>query len=443
MRVHFISIGGAVMHNMALALHQMGNQVSGSDDEIFEPALTRLKNKGLLPAEFGWHPEKINSDIDYCVLGMHARADNPELVRAKELGVKIYSFPEFVYENSKDKIRIVVGGSHGKTSTTAMIMHVLQQQNMAFDYLVGSQLEGFETMVKLSDAPVIVIEGDEYLTSALDPRPKFHWYKPHTAILTGIAWDHINVFPTFEIYLEQFRIFIDSIQPDGHLIYCAEDVELTKMAPRAQCNIQPYAVPDYIIENGITSILKDGKKYPLMVFGKHNLMNLNAAMMACKTLGISEETFLTVIEHFKGAAKRLEIIHDTPEIKVYRDFAHSPSKLQATVKAAIEQFDGFKKIGAFELHTFSSLNASFLSQYRNSMKGLDVAIVYYNAHVFELKKMEMLDAKLVENAFENVVVINDKPTLVEALKKAVSPKCVVLLMSSGNFDALAVNDFLA
>lgn len=441
MRVHFISIGGAVMHNMALALHSMGYKVSGSDDEIFEPALSRLKDKGLLPEKFGWDDSRISPDIDFIILGMHARADNPELIKAKYLGLKIYSFPEYVYEHSKNKTRIVVGGSHGKTSTTAMIMHVLHQKNIEFDYLVGSQLEGFERMVKLSHAPIIVIEGDEYLTSALDLKPKFHWYKPHTAILTGIAWDHINVFPTYEFYVEQFRIFIDSIEPNGTLIYCSEDKDLTNLATKAECKVLPYDVPEHSIKNGTTTIYKDGKDYPLQVFGKHNLLNLQAAMMACQTVGVNETDFWKAISNFTGAAKRLEKIKDTDKIKIFRDFAHSPSKLKATVKAAIEQFEGFNIIGVFELHTFSSLNADFLKEYKDSMKGLDTAIVYYNSHVFELKKMEMLSPDFVAGEFGNVKVINNINELRETIKSKLTGKDVLLLMSSGNFDGMDINSF--
>jgi UDP-N-acetylmuramate: L-alanyl-gamma-D-glutamyl-meso-diaminopimelate ligase len=441
MRVHFISIGGAVMHNMALALHSMGYEVSGSDDEIFEPALSRLKDKGLLPETFGWDENRITPDIDFIILGMHARAENPELIKAKSLDLKIYSFPEYVYEHSKNKTRIVVGGSHGKTSTTAMIMHVLNHKNIEFDYLVGSQLEGFERMVKLSHAPVIVIEGDEYLTSALDLKPKFHWYKPHTAILTGIAWDHINVFPTYEFYVEQFKIFIDSIEPGGTLIYCNEDKDLVKLATQASCKALPYDVPEHTIENSTTTIHKNGVDYPLEVFGKHNLLNLQAAMMACKTIGVSEPDFWKAIFTFTGAAKRLEKIRDAKTLKIYRDFAHSPSKLKATVKAAIEQFDGFNIVGVFELHTFSSLNADFLKEYKDAMKGLNTAIVYYNSHVFELKKMKMLSPDFVSEQFGGVMVINDNAQLQETIQSSLKGKDVLLLMSSGNFDGMDMLSF--
>ncbi len=440
MRVHFISIGGAVMHNMALALHNMGYKVTGSDDEIFEPALTRLQKEGLLPSKVGWDNTRITTDLDFVILGMHARADNPELIAAKNLGLKIYSFPEYVYEHSKTKTRIVVGGSHGKTSTTAMIMHVLMRNAIDFDYVVGSQLEGFERMVKLSNAPIIIIEGDEYLTSALDLKPKFHWYKPHTAILTGIAWDHINVFPTYEMYVDQFKIFIDTIEPNGTLLYCNEDSDLVQLAQKASCAVMPYNVPDFTIQNGITTIQSMGANYPLEVFGKHNILNLQAAMMACRTIDIEESNFWNSVSDFKGAAKRLEKIKDTPTLKIFRDFAHSPSKLRATVNAAIEQFNGFNIVGVFELHTFSSLNADFLKEYQGAMNGLNTAIVYYNSHVFELKKMEMLDPDFVVQQFgSGVIVINDRNKLEESIKKSINGKSILLLMSSGNFDGMEIN----
>ena len=198
MNVHLIAIGGSAMHNMAIAMHKKGFNVTGSDDEIFEPSKTRLAKLNLLPAKEGWDTNNIHKGIDAVILGMHARADNPELLKAQELGLKIYSYPEYIYEQTKDKTRIVIGGSHGKTSITAMILHVLNYHKVDCDYMVGAQLDGFDTMVKLTkEAKIAVIEGDEYLSSPIDRRPKFHLYKPNIAILSGIAWDHINVFPTF------------------------------------------------------------------------------------------------------------------------------------------------------------------------------------------------------------------------------------------------------
>lgn len=435
MRIHFISIGGAVMHNMALALHNMGNHVTGSDDEIFEPALSRLKNKGLLPDKYGWDDSRIDNSLDFVILGMHARNDNPELVKAKQIGIKIYSFPEYIYMHSINKTRLVVAGSHGKTSTTAMIMHVLKKCKIDFDYLVGSQLEGFETMVKLSNAPLIVIEGDEYLTSPIDPKPKFLWYKPHIAIITGIAWDHINVFPTFDIYKKQFHDFIKTIENDGKLIFCKDDEVLEEVAKDAECNALGYTLPEYEIHDGNTSVIYENEKFELKIFGKHNLLNLNAAMIACKYVKVDEKRFLSEIADFTGAAKRLEKVFDNGKVKIFRDFAHSPSKLKATVKAAVEQYPDFSITGVFELHTFSSLNEGFLKEYKDSMKGLDKAIVYFNNHVFELKKMKPLSPGLVKEMFGNVDVICNNDDLTNAIKP-LKEKTVLLFMSSGNFDGL-------
>jgi UDP-N-acetylmuramate: L-alanyl-gamma-D-glutamyl-meso-diaminopimelate ligase len=438
MKVHIIACGGAVMHNMAIALHLMGHQVSGSDDEIFDPALSRLKKYHLAPEQFGWFPEKITADTDIIILGMHARKDNPELARATEMGLKIYSFPEYVYEHAINKTRIVIGGSHGKTTTTAMIMHVLKTLGKDFDYLVGSQLEGFETMVRFSDAPVMVIEGDEYLTSALDPVPKFHKYKPHFALITGIAWDHINVFPTYENYVEQFKIFIDSIMPGGSLAYFSGDKDLSALAEKASIKTTAYNTPNYHIRSGKVVVSK-AERYTLEIFGEHNLQNAEGARLVCAEIGISEDDFYTALSSFKGTAKRLEKVYDANKLVVYRDFAHSPSKLKATVDAVRQQYPDHFMIAAFELHTFSSLNKEFLPHYQQSMDPANAAIVYFNPHVFELKKMQVLDKEDIKKAFgEKVEAIDNTEQLISkisTLKSNVSGKpCVLLLMSSGNFD---------
>lgn len=438
MNVHIIACGGAVMHNMAIALHQMGYKVSGSDDEIFDPALSRLKKYGLAPEKFGWFPEKIQTDIDFIILGMHARMDNPELARARELGIKIYSFPEYVYEHAKDKTRIVIGGSHGKTTTTAMIMHVLKVLDKDFDYLVGSQLEGFETMVRFSDAPIMVIEGDEYLTSALDPVPKFHKYKPQIALLTGIAWDHINVFPTFENYIEQFKIFIHTMADDAKLAYFAGDPVLSELANEAKIQCIPYNTPHYHIRNGKT-VVSLSERYELEIFGEHNLQNAEGARKVCEQIGISESEFYKALGSFKGTAKRLEKIHEDSNLLVFRDFAHSPSKLKATVEAVRSRFKDDTLIAVFELHTFSSLNKNFLPHYQHSMAPADHALVYFNPHVFELKKMEMLDAQYIEKSFgDKTEAVSETQKLIEKITNfrgnVSRGRCVLLLMSSGNFD---------
>lgn len=440
-KVHFIAVGGAVMHNMAMALHHKGYAVSGSDDEIFEPARGRLEKLGLLPAKEGWFPEKITKDLDAIILGMHARLDNPELVRANELGIKVYSFPEYIYEQSKDKTRIVIGGSHGKTTITAMIMHVFRQCGMDFDYMVGSQLEGFETMVKLTDtAPVIVLEGDEYLTSPLDPRPKFHLYLPHIALLSGIAWDHINVFPTYDIYTDQFRKFIDLIQPQGSLVYCAEDKDLIKIASEARQDIKrlPYGIPAHRMEQGITILETPFGDVSLKVFGQHNLMNLEGARMVCEQAGISAQKFYAAISDFKGAAKRLELLGASGNTAVYKDFAHSPSKLKATVEAVSQQFPTRELVAVMELHTFSSLSQDFLDHYKHCMDEAHTAVVYFNPHTIAHKKLPPITGDQVIEAFgrNDLRVFTDSKLLEEFILSQEWRNKNLLLMSSGAFDGM-------
>lgn len=439
MRIHLISIGGAVMHNLALALKQNGHQVSGSDDEIYEPAAGRLKAAGLYPDQSGWNPENIHSDLDLVILGMHARKDNPELLRALELGLKIQSFPEYFAECSGNKTRIVVGGSHGKTSTTAMIMHVLKDQGLDFDYLVGAQLEGFDTMVRISNALIVVIEGDEYLSSAIDLKSKFLWYKPHLAIITGIAWDHVNVFPTFDSYLNTFKAFAGSIVSGGKLFMFEEDPH--QKAIGESCTGQFISYGSIASETkGEQVILKLGKNdTPLQVFGAHNLQNMQAAWLICKELGISENDFAQSIFGFKGAAKRLECILKSEDLLVFRDFAHAPSKVKATVKAVRTQFPERKMIAVFELHTYSSLRADFLPGYFGSLDGADVALVYYDPHVFEMKRMPLVDPEEVQRNFgENVRIIHDPQTLRNQIEASINGKSVILLMSSGTFGGMSL-----
>lgn len=442
MKYHFIAIGGAAMHNLAIALKLKGNVVSGSDDEIFEPSRGRLKKYNLLPEEEGWHPGKLDKSVDAVILGMHAREDNPELAKAKELAIPIFSYPEFLYEQSKDKTRIVIGGSHGKTTITAMILHVLNQLEIAADYMVGSKLDGFEVMVKLSDASVIVLEGDEYLSSPIDRRPKFHLYHPHIALLSGIAWDHINVFPTFDIYVDQFKQFIDLIEQGGSLVYSQDDTHLLKLAPEARPDIQqlPYSTPVYEInpETYQTEIEFEGNKYPLSVFGQHNLMNLEGARRVCEQVGVKAADFYTAISTFTGASNRLETIGKTRECTVFKDFAHSPSKLKATTSAVKEQYADRELFACMELHTFSSLNAEFLKEYRGAMDRADRAIVYFNPHTIEHKRLEPITEEQVKQAFgrEDLEVFTNSFKLVELLKQQEWKNKTLLLMSSGNFDGV-------
>lgn len=440
MKVHFIAIGGSAMHNLAIALCQKGITVTGSDDEIFDPARGRLEKYGLLPAEEGWHPERITKDLDAVVLGMHARIDNPELLRAQELGLKIYSYPEYLYEQSKDKLRIVIGGSHGKTTTTAMILHVLAHCGIEADYMVGAQLKGFDVMVRLSHtAKVMVIEGDEYLTSPIDRRPKFHLYHPNVAIITGIEWDHINVFPTFDIYREQFAKFIDLIEPNGALIYCDEDAEVHRVAmENRRTDIQklPYVCPEHKVVDGVTEI----GRTKLRIFGHHNLLNLTAARLACRQVGVTDEQFDEAIATFEGASKRLELVKKNDSCAVYKDFAHAPSKLRATIHAMREQYPDRRLVACMELHTFSSLTQKFLQQYAHSMDEADVRYVYFSQHALQLKKLPPLDPDEVRRAFGgNVEVFTDSAAMVAKVKAMEWQRANLLMMSSGNFDGIDFN----
>lgn len=448
MRIHLIAIGGSAMHNLALALHTKGYKVSGSDDEIFEPSKSRLAAKGLLPNNIGWNADRITPDIDAVILGMHARSDNPELIKAQELGLKIYSYPEYIYEQTKNKIRVVIGGSHGKTTITSMILHVLKKCNIDCDYLVGAQLEGFDTMVKLShEAKIAIIEGDEYLASPIDRRPKFHLYHPNIAVISGIAWDHINVFPTFENYVAQFEKFIELIESNGTLIFCENDEILVNIVKKSTNNsIQRigYGIPKHSIENGITYIYNSQhKKIPLKIFGNHNLMNLEAARNVCKALEISEDDFNNAIQSFKGAAKRLEYVAGNNHFAVYKDFAHSPSKLKATTSAVKQQFPNRKIIACMELHTFSSLNENFLNEYNESMNTADEAIVYYNPNTIAHKKLKAITEEQVKAAFNNkdLKVYTNSIELFQFLKEKKWENSILLLMSSGNFDGVDINKF--
>jgi UDP-N-acetylmuramate: L-alanyl-gamma-D-glutamyl-meso-diaminopimelate ligase len=447
-RVHFIAIGGSAMHNLAIALHRKGYKVTGSDDEIFDPARTRLEINGLLPEKFGWFPEKLDHNIQSVILGMHARGDNPELARAKELGLKIYSYPEFLYEQSKSKLRVVIGGSHGKTSITSMILHVLHSLDVDTDYMVGAKLEGFDVMVRLTqDAKIMVIEGDEYLTSALDLRPKFHVYRPDIALVSGIAWDHMNVFPTFENYIEQFRIFMKMVPDSGALIYCSEDTEVKKVAESitGEMKKMQYGIPAHSVANGKTVLITPEGEFPLQVFGKHNLMNIEGARLVCSRLGISNFDFYNAISTFKGASNRLELIAEKQGFNAYRDFAHAPSKLRATIQAVKEQYPNRKLVACFELHTFSSLNKDFLKQYEGSMHFADVAVVYFSPHALELKKLPMLYPEDIKRSFgkEGLLVFSDPINFQKFLLGEGWTDSNLLLMSSGNFDGMQVKEFAA
>ena len=441
MNIHFIAIGGAAMHNLALALHLKGDTVTGSDDVIFDPSKTRLEARGILPEAFGWYPDKITSNLDAVVVGMHAKADNKELLKAQDLGLKIYSYPEFLYEQSKFKTRVVIGGSHGKTTITSMILHVLHYFDRDVDYMVGAQLEGFDVMVKLTDEnDFIILEGDEYLSSPIDSRPKFHLYKPNIALLSGIAWDHINVFPTWDIYVEQFKIFIDSIIKGGSITYNIEDAEVKKVVENSENTIRkfPYQTPDYIVENGITILETDEGSMPIEIFGKHNLNNLAGAKWICQQIGIDENDFYEAISTFQGASKRLEKIAETDNAIAYKDFAHSPSKVLATTNALKNQYPDRKLIACLELHTYSSLNPEFLNQYKGALAAADISVVFYSPRAVEIKKLQAISEKQIMDAFqsEDLLVYTNPSEFKDFLFSQKFSNTSLLLMSSGNYGGL-------
>ncbi len=441
MRVHFIAIGGSAMHNLAMALHDKGDAVSGSDDAIFEPSKSRLQAKGLLPEANGWFPEKITTDIDAIILGMHAKADNPELIKAQELGLKIYSYPEFVYEQAKGKTRVVIGGSHGKTTITSMILHVMNYHQIAVDFLVGAQLEGFDNMVHLTkENDFIVIEGDEYLSSATDLRPKFHLYQPNIALISGIAWDHINVFPTFENYVEQFDIFIDKITNGGILVYNEDDEVVKKLVETSEKPIRkmPYTLPEHTIDDGTTYLETLDGPMPIEVFGEHNLSNLAGAKWICQNMGVDEADFYEAIATFKGASKRLEKIAETSDAVAYKDFAHSPSKVKATTHAVKNQYPNKKIIACLELHTYSSLNADFLSEYQGALDAADVAVVFYSPDAVAIKKLDEITKEQIEQAFDrdDLIVYTNPEEFKSFLVVQNFADSVLVLMSSGNYGGL-------
>ncbi len=441
MRTHFIAIGGAAMHNLALALHSKGYKVTGSDDAIFEPSKSRLEKKGLLPVEMGWFPEKITSDIEAIILGMHAKADNPELLKSQELGLKIYSYPEFLYEQSKNKTRVVIGGSHGKTTITSMILHVMHYHNVEVDYMVGAQLEGFDTMVHLTEEnDFIVLEGDEYLSSPMDRRPKFHLYQPNIALISGIAWDHINVFPTYENYVEQFEVFIQKITNGGILVYNENDPEVKRVAEKADNPIRkiPYHTPEYSVQNGVTLLETPEGPMPIEVFGAHNLNNLAGAKWICQNMGIDEADFYEAIASFKGASKRLEKIAESSNKVAYKDFAHSPSKVAATTKAVKEQYPDRTLVACLELHTYSSLNAEFLKEYEGALDYADVAVVFYSPDAVKIKQLEEVTYEQIAKAFkrDNLVIYTNPVEFKQFLFSADLNDSALLLMSSGNYGGL-------
>lgn len=441
MKIHFIAIGGSAMHNLALALAQKGYTVTGSDDAIFEPSLSRLKKQGIAPSSLGWFPDKITPDIDAVILGMHAHSDNPELQKAKELNLKIYSYPEFLYEQSKNKTRVVIAGSHGKTTITSMVLHVLKYHQVDVDYMVGAQLEGFNTMVKLTDTnEFMILEGDEYLSSPIDLRSKFLLYQPNIALLSGIAWDHINVFPTFESYKQPFLNFVNTISQGGALIYNEEDKEVVEIAEQSSNYLKkfPYHTPNYVIKDEKVYLQTSEGELQLSLFGRHNLLNLEGARLVCNQIGIQNEAFYEAILSFKGASRRLEKIYETNEYIVYKDFAHAPSKVMATVMAVKENFSNKRLVACLELHTYSSLNPEFLKQYKNTLDKADEALVFYSEDALKIKRIEPISKELIINSFEknNLQVFTDPIILENYLKEIDKNNSIFLMMSSGNYGGI-------
>ena len=439
MRIHFIAIGGSAMHNLAIALHRKGNQVTGSDDAVYEPSRSRLQKEDLLPQSFGWDARRIDASIDAIILGMHAKADNPELLAAKALSIPIYSYPEYLYELTKEKTRVVIGGSHGKTSITAMILHVLDYWDLSVDYMVGAQLEGFDIMTHLTEKnEFVVLEGDEYLSSAIDRRPKFHLYKPNIALISGIAWDHVNVFPTKADYVIQFKLFIETITAGGILIYNKEDENLEELVATTEHTIRkiPYETHPYNVENGQTKLESEEGPIPLQIFGQHNMSNLSGALLMCTQMGVEPVMFYEAISSFSGASKRLELFADRPGKRIYRDFAHAPSKVQATTLAVREQFPNDLFLACLELHTFSSLDTNFIKTYSNCLEHTDIAAVFIDYEARKAKGNNSLDEDTIRNAFScrSLYVFYDKETLSDWLQQ--QPASIVLMMSSGHFGGL-------
>ncbi len=445
MRVHFIAIGGSIMHNLAIALAKKGYIVSGSDDHIYEPSRTNLARENLLP-DSGWDPERITPDIDAVVLGMHAQADNPELMKAQELGIRICSYPEFIYEQTEEKTRVVIGGSHGKTTITSMIMHVLKSIGRDFDYLVGAKLDEFDHMVRLTkDAPLMIIEGDEYLASPIDQRPKFHLYKPHIALISGIAWDHVNVFPTFENYVNQFRLFIKTIEPKGTLVYNKEDQTLRELVleDRSKINKHGYRTPEYTINKGVTYMHTHNGDIPLQVFGRHNLSNIAAAFTVCEWLGVERDAFLAAIKQFKSASRRLEYVASNNDSVVYQDFAHTPAKLKASIQALKEQFPDKALVAIAELHTYSSLNEAYLREYRDTMHEAEYPAVFINQETLKQRNAESISEEMLKNTFNqpNLVYFSNVESMKQYLLAMNPTGRNLLLMSSGNYGGINLVNF--
>ena len=441
MRLHFIAIGGSAMHSLALGMLELGHRVTGSDDVIFEPSKSKLQAAGILPETEGWFPEKITEDLDVVVLGMHAKKNNMELLRAQELNLNIQSYPEFLALLTENKTRVVVAGSHGKTTITAMVLHTLKYHDIDTDYMVGAPVsEDSKTLSITDDNDFILLEGDEYLSSAINPKPKFLWYAPEIALISGIAWDHVNVFPTFENYCSQFEFFINSIQAGGVLIYNEEDEVLKKLV---ESNIHPikkigYRTPEYFIDDGITFLETEEGSLPLAVFGIHNLQNLVAAKWIAQLMGLDSSDFFEAIPSFKGAAKRLELLASGAKSSLFKDFAHAPSKVKASSKAVSDQFKGKNIIVCLELHTYSSLDPEFIKQYAHSLESADEAIIFHDPEALKIKNRVPIPPDVIVQSFahKNLRVFTDAIELNDMLLAKDYNEAVLVMMSSGNFGGM-------
>ena len=445
MKYHFIAIGGSAMHNLALALHDNGNEVTGSDDAIFEPSKSRLEAAGLLPETLGWDTSRIDESIGYVVLGMHAKADNPELKKALEMGIEVISYPELIYRQSEHKTRVVIAGSHGKTTITSMVLHVMNYLSRSVDYLVGAQLEGFDRMVRISDdADFMIIEGDEYLTSPLDLKPKFLWYKPNIALISGISWDHINVFKTEEEYNLQFEKFIESIVAGGSVTYNQLDDTLREMIENSSATIRkfPYLLPEYEIIDGVTYLETEEGPLPLEVFGNHNLSNLEGARWVCQQLGVDIFDFYEAIATFKGAAKRMQRV-SSGSYEWIKDFAHAPSKVKATAAAVKKQYSTRNVVAILELHTYSSLNPDFIQRYQGTLSSVDEAIVFYDPEALKIKGLPPMSKKKIQIAFarDDLQVFTHLGELESRVKDCFESNSLLLFMSSGNYGGINLKPF--
>ena len=446
MKIHFIAIGGSIMHSLAIQLKKNGHIITGSDDVIREPSKSNLNHYDILPAKEGWCSKKISTDLDMVILGMHAKKNNPELLEAQKYNIPVISFPEFIFNSSKYKKRVVIAGSHGKTTITAMIIHVLNEYNIKFDYLLGAKIDALENQVKLDDSKLIIIEGDEYFSSAIDLKPKFMHYDPDVLVVSGVSWDHINVFPTKSSYESAFSKLLNHvIEKNGKIFYYTHDLFLQKSLSAYNQLSQSYDSPRYIIKKGQFILVHKNENIPLNIFGKHNMENMEAARQVCQEIGVCESDFYKSIKNFKGASRRLNLIKEIENHSaVYYDFAHSPSKVFATVNAVKELYPDRFLIGCLELHTYSSLNVDFIPNYLNTLNNCSESWLYFDEQELQRKGFAKLDRKFLLRAFNhpNMTIINNKKLLRQKINQIELDNTNLLLMSSGNFSGLDIKSII-